>query len=137
MSTRKMIVSVTVLIALSTLAGLFHWNDLPNQVASHWGANDQVNGTISKFWGVFLMPIMSSAMVLLFLVVPSIDPLKANIAQFRETFNAFVVLITGFMMYIYGLTLAWNLGYTGFRMSAVMLPALGLLFIFAGFLIEK
>jgi uncharacterized membrane protein len=76
-------------------------------------------------------------MFLLFLVIPSIDPLKANILQFRETFNAFVVVVTGFMVYIYGLTLAQNLGYTSFRMSAAMLPALGLLFIFVGFLIER
>jgi uncharacterized membrane protein len=76
-------------------------------------------------------------MLLLFLVIPSIDPLKANIAQFREAFNLFIVLMVGFMLYIYGLSLAWSLGYTNFRMSGAMLPAIGLLFIFIGFMLRQ
>jgi uncharacterized membrane protein len=106
-------------------------------MASHWGTNDQVNGTMSKFWGVFLMPIITIAMLLLFLVIPSIDPLKANIATFRDYFNSFITLIVVFMVYIYGLTLVWNLGFTSFRMSTAMLPAMGLLFIFVGVMIGK
>jgi uncharacterized membrane protein len=137
MSTKNTTIFVIVILALATLVSLLFWNQLPDPMASHWGVNDQVNGTTSKFWGAFLMPIMSAAMFLLFLVIPSIDPLKANIAKFRETFNAFIVLIMIFMVYIHGLTLAWNLGYTGFRMSAAMLPAMGLLFIFLGFMIGK
>jgi uncharacterized membrane protein len=137
MSTRSMLFIAMSLIVLSTLAGLLLWNQLPDQMASHWGINDQVDDTTSKFWGVFLMPLVTTGLLLLFLVIPSIDPLKANIVKFRETFNLFIVLMITFMIYIYGLTLAWNLGYTNFRMSSAMLPALGLLFIFLGSLIQK
>jgi uncharacterized membrane protein len=84
-----------------------------------------------------MLPLITLGMFLLFLVVPSIDPMKANIAQFREAFNLFIVLIVGFMVYLYGLTLAWNLGYTDFRMSGAMLPAIGLLFIFIGFMLRQ
>mgnify|MGYP003477413722 CR=1 FL=1 len=122
------------MLLAATLAGLLLWNRLPDQMASHWNVNDQVDGYTSKFWGVFLLPLITLAMLVLFLVVPSIDPLKANIAQFREAFNLFIVLIVAFMLYIYGLSLAWNLGYTDFEMSRAMLPAMGLLFIFVGFI---
>jgi len=137
MSTRTTLIIVTILIVASTLAGILLWNQLPEPMASHWGVNDQVNGYMSKFWGVFLMPVITIAMLLLFLIIPSIDPLKANIAQFRDYFNSFITLIVAFMVYIYGLTLAWNLGFARFRMSAAMLPAMGLLFIFAGVMIGK
>jgi uncharacterized membrane protein len=137
MSTRTSLIIVTILIVASTLAGLLLWNQLPEPMASHWGVDDQVNGYMSKFWGVFLMPVITIAMLLMFLVVPSIDPLKANIATFRDYFNAFIALIVAFMVYIYGLTLVWNLGYTNFRMSTAMLPAMGLLFIFVGVMIGK
>src|ERR1051325_5462747 len=137
MSTKTATILVVLMIGIATLAGLFHWNDLPDPMASHWGMNNEVNGTMSKFWGVFLMPIMTLAMFLLFLAIPSIDPLKENIAKFRDSFNSFIVLIVLFMLYIYGLTLAWNLGYTGFQMGNLILPALGLLFFFIGGLIEK
>ncbi len=137
MSTRTTTIVVLAMLLAATLAGLLLWNRLPDPMASHWGVNDQVNGYMSKFWGVFLMPLITLAMLVLFLVVPAIDPLKANIAQFREIFNLFIMLIVAFMIYMYGLTLAWNLGYTHFNMSRAMLPALGLLFIFVGFMLRQ
>ena len=137
MSTKTTLTISVLLILVATLAGILLWNQLPDQMASHWGANDQVNGFMSRFWGIFLMPIITTGMLALFLVIPSIDPLKANIAQFRDTFNTFIALIIAFMLYVHALTLIWNLGYTGFRMSAAMLPALGLLFIFMGQMIGK
>ena len=137
MSTRTTTILVLLMIVAAIIAGLVLWNRLPDPMASHWNVNDQVDGYTSKFIGVFLLPLITLGMFLLFLVIPAIDPLKANIAQFREVFNLFIVLIVGFMIYLYGLTLAWNLGYTGFRMSGAMLPAIGLFFIFIGFMMRQ
>lgn len=137
MTTRTTTIIVLILIGVAALAGLLLWNRLPEQMASHWNVNDQVDGYMPKFWGVFMVPLMALGMFLLFLVIPSIDPLKANIAQFRDAFNLFIVLIVAFMLYIHALTLAWSLGYTGFKMSTSMLPAMGLLFIFIGFMLRK
>jgi len=137
MSTRSTTIVVLLMIIAATFAGLLLWNRLPEQMASHWNINDQVDGYMPRFWGVFMLPLISLGMFLLFLVIPSIDPLKANIAQFREAFNLFITLITGFMLYLYALTLLWGLGYTTFGMSRAMLPALGLLFIFIGTMLRK
>src|SRR5260221_485728 len=137
MSTRTTTIIVLLMLVAGIVAGLLLWNRLPDQMASHWDINDQVNGYMPKTWGVFLMPLIALGMFLLFLVIPNIDPLKANIARFRETFNLFVALIVAFMLYIYALTLTWNLGYTNFKMSTSMLPAMGLLFIFVGFMLRK
>src|SRR3989304_5156379 len=124
MTTRLTSIIVLALIATALIAGALLWDQLPDQMASHWNVNDQVDGTMPKFWGVFMMPLITLGMMVLFLAVPNIDPLKANIAQFRETFNLFIVLIVAFMLYIHGLTLAWSLGYQDFKMSAAMLPFL-------------
>jgi uncharacterized membrane protein len=137
MSTRTTTIIVLIMIAVATLAGLLLWNRLPDQMASHWNVNDQVDGYMPKIWGVFLLPLITLGLFVLFLVVPSVDPLKANIEQFREAFNSFVVLMVAFMIYLYGLTLAWSLGYDNFKMSGAMLPAIGLLFIFIGFMMRK
>lgn len=137
MKTKTTIIISSVIILLSLLAGVLLWNQLPESMASHWNEQDQVNGYVSKFWGVFLMPMITSIMLFMFLIIPNIDPLKANIEQFREYFNTFIALITIFMAYIYGLTLAWNLGYHNFQMSTAMLPALGLLFVFTGVMISR
>jgi uncharacterized membrane protein len=136
MSTRATIIVVVLLVVLATLVGVAAYPRLPQQVASHWNTQNQVNGYLSRFWGAFLMPILAVGMFLLFLLIPAIDPLKANVAKFRGTFNAFIALVIAFVVYMQFLTLIWNLGYH-FNMGAAMLPALGLLFIFAGVLIGK
>lgn len=137
MSTRTTLIISLILILAATLAGLLLWNKLPDQMASHWNENDQVDGTMSKVWGVFLMPLVTVGMLALFLVIPSIDPLKANIAKFRGAFNLFIALMIAFMIYIHGLTLAWSLGYQSFKMSTAMLPFVGLLFVFIGNMMKQ
>ena len=137
MTTKTTIIITLALIAASILASAYLWDRLPEQMASHWNINDEVDGYTSKAWGVLLVPLITAGMFVLFLFVPSIDPLKANIAQFRETFNLFIVFITVFMLYIHGLMLAWNLGYQNFKMGSATLPFLGLLFIFVGYMLRK
>jgi uncharacterized membrane protein len=137
MNTKTTSILVLSLVTIAVITGAALWNQLPDQVPSHWNANDQVDGYLPKFWGVFLMPLIALGMFALFLVVPNLDPLKANIAQFRETFNLFIVFIVGFLLYVHGLTLAWALGYNDFKMSAALLPMMGLLFIFIGYLLRK
>lgn len=137
MNTKITSIIVLSLVAIALIAGAVLWNQLPEQIASHWNVNDQVDGYMPKIWGVLLMPLITLGMFVLFLVLPSIDPLKANIAQFRETFNIFIALIVAFMLYIHGLTLAWGLGYQNFKMSAAMLPFMGILFIAVGYLLRK
>lgn len=137
MSTRNTILITLILITAMGILGALTWDQLPDPMASHWNINDQVDGSTSKFWGVFMMPVMSLGMLALFLLIPSIDPLKANIAKFRPTFNVFILLLILFLGYLWALTILWNLGRTDFKMSLALLPALGLLFIFIGLLLRK
>lgn len=137
MTTRLTSIIVLALIATALIAGALLWNQLPEQMASHWNENDQVDGTMSKFWGVWMMPLVTLGMFGLFLLIPNIDPLKANIAKFRPTFNLFIALIVAFMLYMHGLTFVWNLGFQNFKMSAAILPFLGILFIFIGYMLRQ
>ena len=137
MSNRSTLIVSLVLIAAALALSLAVYGRLPQPMASHWGTNDQVNGTMSRFWGAFLTPVLALAMLGLFLLIPGIDPLKANIATFRGTFNAFISLLMAFLLYIHVLTILWNLGVHTFRMSAALLPAVGLIFIFAGVMIRR
>lgn len=137
MSTRNTIIATIFLIVFAVTFSLSVYDRLPEQMASHWNTASQVDGYISRFWGAFLMPVITAALLVLFLVIPQIDPLKANIAQFREYFNAFIMMVIVFMVYLHILTMLWNLGYDQFNMGAAMLPAMGLLFIFAGIMMRK
>jgi len=83
---------------------------MPDEMASHWNFKGEVDDYLPKFWGLFLMPIISLGLFLLFLLIPKIDPLKANIEKFRKYFDGFMVLMMVFLFYIYLLSIIWNLG---------------------------
>jgi uncharacterized membrane protein len=137
MSVRTTIIISLIAILAATLASALVYPRLPEIAASHWNAAGQVDGYMPRFWAAFLMPIISVGMLLLFLAFPALDPLKANIAKFRTYYNAFIALIIVFMLFIHGITLAWNLGYDQFNIGTAILPAVGLVFIFAGVMMAK
>jgi uncharacterized membrane protein len=136
MSTKTSITLSLILIALATAAGLILSPQFPDPMPSHWNAAGEVDGYTSKFWGIWLMPLITLGLTLLLAFIPAIDPLKANIEQFRGLYNTFIIGFVAYMLYVYGLTLAAALGYQ-FNMTYMLLPVVGLLFIGISFLIEK
>ncbi|MFZ5858607.1 MAG: SdpI family protein [Chloroflexota bacterium] len=136
MSNKTTIIISFSLIALALIVGLILYAQLPDPMPSHWNAAGEIDGYMSKFWGIFLMPIVMVVLVPLFLVIPHIDPLKANIAKFRGVFNWFIVVFVVYMLFVYGLTLSAALGYQ-FNMTYMILPVVGLLFIGAGYMMSK
>jgi len=133
---RKSEIIIFGIIILSFAIGIYYYPQMPEKLASHWNAQGQVNGYMSKFWGLFLMPIISMGMLLLFILIPNIDPLKSNIQQFRKYFDGFVVLIIVFLFYLHLLTIFWNSGYK-FNMISYLSPGLAILFYYTGILIEN
>jgi len=124
------------MILLSFLIGIYLYPKMPEQMASHWNAQGQVDGYVSKFWGLFLMPFIFLALFLLFILIPKIDPLKANIEKFRKYFDGFIIFTILFLFYLFTLTIFWNFG-VKFSMNQVLPPAFGILFFYCGILIEK
>ena len=136
MSTKTSTIISFVLIAIALIVGLVLYARLPDPMPAHWNAAGEIDGYMSKFWGVFLVPLMTIVLVPLFLVIPNIDPLKANIAKFRGVFNWFIVIFVAYMLFIYALTLAAALG-VQFNMTVMLLPVVGLLFIGVGYMMGK
>jgi uncharacterized membrane protein len=114
----------------------FYPTPLPNMMASHWNINGEVDGYMSKFWGLFLMPILMVVFTAMFFFIPKIDPEKKNIEKFYEEFDKFIVVFNLFMLYLYILTIFFNIGYN-INMTASLMPAFAVLFYFCGSLIGK
>ena len=136
MSTKTSTIIAFILIAIALIVGLVLYARLPDPMPSHWNAAGQVDDFMPKFWGVFMMPLITVVLTGLFLVIPQIDPLKANIAKFRGAFNWFIVAFVAYMLYVHALTLAASLGFQ-FNMTVMLLPVVGLLFIGAGYMMGQ
>lgn len=124
------------IIILSFIIGAYFYPQMPDRVASHWNVRGEVDSYVSRFWGLFLMPIVSIGLLFLFILIPKVDPLKENIEKFRKYFDDFMALMILFLFYIYVLTLAWNIGLR-FDMGQAIIPAMGLLFYYVGTLLEN
>lgn len=128
--------SALFLVVLSFAIAVYVYPLMPDLMASHWDFSGEVNGYMPKLWGLFLLPAMSFFLFGLFLLIPKIDPLKANVAKFQKYFDGFILVFELFFLYIYLLTISWSLGYR-FDMTAVMMPALAMLFYYLGIMIGK
>ena len=124
------------MVLLSLAMAIYLYPMMPDRLASHWNAQGQVDGYVDKGWGMFLMPAISVFLLLLFLAIPKMDPLKENIAKFRKTFDIFVILILLFMLYVFCLTMIWNSGVM-FDMVLALVPAFVGLFYYCGILVEN
>ena len=136
MEFKKINIILVSLVLFSFGIGIYFYPQMPEKMASHWNIKGEVDGCLSKFWGLFLMPIILIGVVLLYLIVPKLDPLKENIEKFRKYFDGFIVLLLLFLFYLYVLTIFWNLGLK-FDMNQAIIPALAILFYYCGILLEK
>jgi len=124
------------IVLASFLVGIYIYPSLPERIVSHWNAAGQPDGYMDRFWGAYLMPFISAGLFLLFLAIPRIDPKRANIEKFRPYFDRFIILLFGFLLYIYLLTLLWNLGWR-FDFVQLLVPPLAAIFYYSGVLIEN
>jgi uncharacterized membrane protein len=135
MKLRKAEILMGVMVLLAFVIGLYVYPHLPQQVASHWNASGQVDGYMPKSAGVFLLPLVLVVIALIFAAIPRVDPLKANIEQFRSYYDGFIILFFAFMLLIYLQVVLWNMG-VQISPNLVMPIGVGLLFFYIGILCE-
>ncbi len=134
---KKITIAIIVVILLSFVIAIYSYQKIEgDKVASHWNVKGEVDGYMSKFWGVFLFPLMFIGLYILFLLIPKIDPLKNNIQKFRKYYDIFVLAIMLFLFYVFILTILANLGYS-FNMTTMLMPTIGLLFFGIGMFMKK
>lgn len=132
---RKSEITIVVLVVLAFIIGLVIYPQMPAEMVSHWNAQGQADDTMPRFWGVFMMPLVVLVMAGMFLLIPRIDPLKENIAQFLRYYDGFVILMTIFMVAIYGLTLLWNMDIK-INPAIVVMGGVAIIFYYAGVLMS-
>lgn len=133
---RKVTAAITGLVLLSFILSIYFYPQVPDQMATHWDSQGEVNGYMSKFWGSFFMPLLITGLVILFLVIPKIDPRKENIEMFRKHYEGFRLILILFLVMVHLHILLWNTG-TQISPNAVIPLGMGLLFYYAGVLTEN
>lgn len=124
------------IISVSFLVAAFAAPHMPYLMASHWGIDGEVNGYMTKNFGLFFMPVISIILFFIFRFLPYSDPYKKNFSQFQKFYDRFLIVVFSFLFYLYLLTIFWNLGYR-FNMMQFMSPSLAILFFYTGVLTQN
>ena len=74
----KVLITTSLVILLPIVAGVILWNQLPDQMPSHWNAAGEIDGWSSKAFSVFGMPLIMLAFQWICVLGTGADPKKSN-----------------------------------------------------------
>jgi uncharacterized membrane protein len=122
---------IIILIVASFILSIYFYDKLPDRIVSHWGFQGEPNGSMPKFWGLFLLPLMTLAITLLLVFIPRLDPLKENIKKSLGYYHGFIVVFVAFMLFLQLQIILWNIGIQ-LSMNFFIPISLGILFFYIG-----
>jgi uncharacterized membrane protein len=131
---RKSYILLILIIILSFAISILVKDSMLPYMVTHWNFKGDADGYMTKNTALFLLPIISLAILFLLILIPKLDPLYKNIEDFRQHYDIFVVLMVAFLFYIHILTIFWNLRIP-LNMNQMISPAVAILIFYMGILI--
>lgn len=126
----------SVIVLVSVVASVVASPELPAELAIHFDASGTPDTVVSKTLGLALMPLIGAGVVALFRVLPAIDPLGENVAEFQRYYDLVAVVTVGVVAYAHAVVLVWNLGYR-FDVTQAIVPVLAVTYYVTGMVVEN
>jgi uncharacterized membrane protein len=124
------------LLALMFALAAWVWGIAPERVPVHFGVSGQPDGYGSRFEGLFLVPLMALGIYLLMLVLPRLDPGRANYTTFAGAYRWIRLALVALLAGIHALVVASAAGHrVPFQVAMPLL--MGVLFLGFGNLMGK
>ena len=130
----KTLIITSIIILLPIVAGLYLWNQLPDQIPSHWNMAGEVDGWSSKPFAVFGMPALLLGIQWLCALATGADPKKANHPDKVMNMVLWLIPILGIVLSI--ATYAAALG-MDVALEIIMPLLFGLIFVIIGNYLPK
>src|SRR5262245_11345892 len=125
-----------LVIGVMFAAAAWAWPQLPDRLPTHWNIHGEVDGWGNKFMGLLFMPLLVLGLYLLLLLLPLVDPGKANYQNFQKAYGIIRIVLVAYMATIYAATQFAAFGHA-VNMTTVILPLVGVLFIILGNFLGK
>ena len=126
---RKLVAPLLILGAVAFSVAV--WSRLPERMPVHWDLRGEVNGYGSRAQAAVFFPVLMLFIWVLMLLLPRIDPRRANYAKFADTYdllvNSFVALFAVMHVALLGAAIGWPVS-----MERVVPALVGLQFIILG-----
>ncbi len=129
----KIILS-SVVILLPILFGCIMWNQLPDTMTTHWGADGNADGLSKKPLAVFGLPVILLALHLLGLLFTAKDEKQKG--QNKKALNIIFWIVPLISLFANGMVYAIAFGKT-FDITLLVPVLLGIMFVFIGNYLPK
>ena len=130
----KVLAITSIVSLLPILAGVILWNQLPEQMPTHWNAAGEVDGWSSKPFAVFGLPLILLAVQWLCMLGTCADPKKNNHPEKILHLVLWIIPVLSVVLHV--ITYAAALG-KEVRMEMVMPVLVGLLLAIVGNYLPK
>ena len=131
---KGLLILTSIVLLVPIAVGLLLWNQLPEQIPSHWDINGNVDGWSSKASAVFAMPALLLAFHWLCVFASTADPKHKNYSPKMLKFVLWICPVIGLVINTLIYTTA--LGYP-LRVEIIMPLLVGLMFLIVGNLLPK
>ena len=131
---KKLLIITTIITLLPVAFGLIFWEQLPAEIATHFGGENEPNGWSSKAFTVFGIPAIMAAMHILCLVVTAADPKRKNISE--KAMNIVYWILPAVSLFMMGSVYAFALG-AEVNIGMICCVLMGILFIVLGNYLPK
>lgn len=125
-----------VLIIVGVIASVVVYPGLPERVPTHWNLSGEIDGWSSRFWGVWMIPLMMAVIWLIMRLVPHIDPRRANYEKFSGMYEALIIVTLAFMLGLHVLLLTAATGRV-VAMGRIVMAGIGAFFVVIGVLLPR
>lgn len=129
-------VAMLLIGLIPAIVALFNYNKLPPQMATHFNANNQVDGFMSRPAAVVMLLFLGVGVPLLLKVARKVDPKSGNYAKFEGVYEMFRWVMSIFMMTVGLFLVMYNMGYD-LNVKLFTSPIVGLLFLILGNVMGK
>ncbi len=129
----KVILS-SIVILLPILFGLIMWNQLPDRMTTHWGADGNADGFSAKPFAVFGLPVILLALHLIGLGFTAKD--KNQKSQNKKALNIIFWIVPLISLFANGVVYAIAFG-KAFDFTLLIPVLLGIMFVFIGNYLPK
>lgn len=123
-------VSIFLIVLVFALA-FYIYPTMPEKMPTHWNAAGEIDGYGSRFTGVFLFPIITVFVYMLFLIIPNIAVYKESVASFKKYLEGFKLIMVLFFVSMYVATLLPLFGFK-LNMTNFIVPVMAILFYYIG-----
>ncbi|MDD5433281.1 MAG: SdpI family protein [Candidatus Pacebacteria bacterium] len=134
--TKKEIAPIFILFLMGIFAASLYTAPCITRVPSHWNAAGQIDGYSSKAFAALFFPLLTVAVYLLMLILPTIDPLKENYHYFEKEYYFIRLILVLFMAGMFFFTFLAAIGHK-LNIMYFMVPFLSFFFVIIGAFMPK